>query len=107
MSKNSRAYMRDYMRDYRLGMRRGSAGAQSRPNRYPAPSSNFAEAFAVINRIREGNLVQHMDGRQGRVAQVGLLLDNLPAARVKWFRGQEEVVALGYIWTTRLEENWE
>jgi hypothetical protein len=58
-------------------------------------------------RISEGEMVQHMDGRQGRVETIGLAIGQLPAAKVKWFRGPAEVVLLGYIWATRMEENWE
>ena len=52
-------------------------------------------------------MVQHMDGRQGRVSATGLQLGFLPAIRVNWFRGVEEIVILGYVWTTAMEENWE
>ena len=57
-------------------------------------------------RIEVGDLVQHMDGRQGRVTAIDCTANGLPAARVRWFRGPEEVVVLGYIWPTAMEENW-
>ena len=56
--------------------------------------------------IEEGSLVQHMDGRQGRVIEAGATLGALPAVKVAWFSGGIETVALGYIWTTNMEENW-
>lgn len=59
------------------------------------------------NRINVGELVQHIDGRQGRVAETNLRVGSLPAARVNWFKGASEVIPLGYIWTTKMEENWE
>lgn len=61
-----------------------------------------------VPRIAAGDMVQHMDGRQGRVEAADLFVGSLPAARVKWFRGgPEEIVLLGYIWSTRMEENWD
>lgn len=57
-------------------------------------------------RIEVGELVQHIDGRQGRVQATGLIERGLPAALVKWFKGEAEVVVLGYIWATKTEENW-
>ncbi len=62
--------------------------------------------MSLIARVGVGDLVQHIDGRQGRVEEVGLVVGALPAARVSGFRGQPEIVPLGYIWSTRLEENW-
>lgn len=56
--------------------------------------------------VTAGDLVQHIDNRQGRVTV--LCKDEasgLPAARVKWFRGEEETVVLGYIFVTSMEEN--
>lgn len=59
------------------------------------------------SRVSVGEMIQHMDGRQGRVVETGLRLGALPAAKITWFRGATEVVLLGYIWATRMEENWE
>ena len=53
--------------------------------------------------ININSLVQHIDGRQGRVKELGIR-DSLPAALVRWFRGGEEWVALGYIYATSIEE---
>ena len=61
----------------------------------------------MTKRIEEGDLVQHMDGRQGRVAETDLYIGRLPAVKVKWFNGPEEVVVIGYVWATKMEENWE
>lgn len=54
--------------------------------------------------VQQGCLVQHLDNRQGRVEELGQR-DGLPAARVKWFRGEEEWVVLGYLYSTSVEEN--
>lgn len=56
--------------------------------------------------IEPDALVQHMDGRQGRVKQLEPLPNGLPGAWVRWFRGGEvEHLALGFIWVTSIEEN--
>lgn len=53
--------------------------------------------------IEVDRLVQHIDNRQGRVMELGQR-EGLPAAKVKWFRGEEEWVALGYLFATSIEE---